>query len=183
MSDFAGGQSWEYHLRRLIEVSPAAQKQHHPQTPFFLLGSPYGVRFPAIEPHNNTLYFSFYTADGYKPGCTPLSNLSLQTSELKSFPLAEAISTQENWHLTPENDSVFISRKYSKPAHLVNIHSWGPLFIDLYEMQVDLGAVIYSQNKLSTPLFLPQDMSASPVMYTEPGYSTPLTAGGGPSLK
>ncbi len=127
--------------------------QHHPQTPFFLLGSPYGVRFPAIEPHNNTLYFSFYTADGYKPGCTPLSNLSLQTSELKSFPLAEAISTQENWHLTSENDSVFISRKYSKPAHLVNIHSWGPLFIDLYEMKVDLGAVIYSQNKLSTLSF------------------------------
>lgn len=127
--------------------------QYHPQESQFILGSSYGVRFPVAQPHSDRLYFSFYTADGYKPGYISLAKLQSYPSEFKQFPLAEAISKQEDWHLSSENDSVFVTRKYRKFTHLVNIHSWGPLAIDLNDMDADLGAVIYSQNKLSTLSF------------------------------
>ena len=60
---------------------------------------------------------------------------------------------EEKWHSAFQYDSIYPSRKYNKFTHLVNIHSWGPVEADLNDMDVDFGAVVYSQNKLSTLSF------------------------------
>lgn len=118
-----------------------------------ILDSRYGIRFPALQTDSNRLYFSFYTSDGYKPGRADYRNVSHQAVEYARYPLADSIKQQENWTSSLTADSVYTTRKYRKFPHLFNIHSWGPLCIDLYDMDVNIGAVVYSQNKLSTLSF------------------------------
>lgn len=119
----------------------------------YLLDSPYGIRFPNFALDSNSLYFSYYTADGYKPGKIRLTEWQSKPVEYKQFWLADSMTKQENWQLPLKADSVYTTRKYNKFLHLVNIHSWGPLNIDINDIDVELGAVIYSQNKLSTLSF------------------------------
>lgn len=119
-----------------------------------ILNSPYGLRFPTINPSQDSLYFSFYTSDGYKPGRVKLTDLQDKPVEMKRFRLADTVRIQENWQPEFTFDSTYRSRKYNKTTHLVNIHSWGPLAVDLNQKEVDFGAVIYSQNKLSTLSFM-----------------------------
>lgn len=121
--------------------------------PIHLLEAPYGIRFPFYHTADDSLYFSFYTADGYKPGKIKFTDLTARPAEWKNFRLAEEMKKQEDWTLPLYSDSTFSSRKYNKFTHLVNIHSWGPLDIDLNDMSLDIGAVVYSQNKLSTLSF------------------------------
>lgn len=119
-----------------------------------ILNAPYGVRFPALNEAKDSLYFSFYTSDGYKPGKVKLANLQGTPFETKHFKLADTLRTQEDWQLSFNTDSVYSSRRYRKFNHLVNVHSWGPLAVDLNQREVDLGLVVYSQNKLSTFSFM-----------------------------
>lgn len=123
------------------------------QGPHYLFEGRYGIRFPAFPANSDQLYFSFYTSDGYKPGRIPLQQLTGKPVEYKHFWLADSMKKQENWQLPLSYDSTYATRKYNKFTHLVNIHSWGPLNIDLNDMDVDFGAVVYSQNKLSTLSF------------------------------
>lgn len=118
-----------------------------------ILSARYGVRYPNLSPDGRELYFSFYTADGYKPGKIAVSAVSNNPVDYRTFRLADSLRRQENWQLPSSDDSVYSTRKYNKLSHLVNIHSWGPLYVDLYDGEVDLGAVVYSQNKLSTLSF------------------------------
>lgn len=119
-----------------------------------ILNSSYGLRFPALNPSRDSLYFSFYTSDGYKPGRVKLTELQENPVEMKRFRLADTVRIQENWQPAFAFDSTYRSRKYNKTTHLVNIHSWGPLAVDLNAGEVDFGAVVYSQNKLSTLSFM-----------------------------
>lgn len=120
-----------------------------------ILNAPFGMRFPAFSPARDSLYFSFYTSDGYKPGKVKLSDLEGQPVNKLQFPLADTLKRQEDWQLNPAvTDSVYPTRRYRKFTHLVNIHSWGPLAVDLNQREVNLGAVVYSQNKLSTLSFM-----------------------------
>lgn len=118
-----------------------------------ILESRYGIRFPHYDTIGRQLYFSFYTADGYKPGRIKNGQLHPQPADYTGYRLADSMTRQENWQLPLTADSVYPSRKYRKFTHLVNIHSWGPLYIDLNHWDVDFGAVVYSQNKLSTLSF------------------------------
>lgn len=118
-----------------------------------ILESPYGIRFPFYDPANGQLYFSFYTADGYKPGQVKHEHLHSRPVKYTDFRLADSMKHQENWQLSLSSDSIYPTRKYNKFTHLLNIHSWAPLYIDLNGMDVDLGVVIYSQNKLSSLSF------------------------------
>lgn len=119
-----------------------------------ILNAPYGVRFPALNDTRDSLYFSFYTSDGYKPGKAKLADLQGSSFEMKRFKLADTLRLQEDWRLPFNTDSIYSSRKYRKFTHLVNVHSWGPLAVDLNQREVDLGLVVYSQNKLSTLSFM-----------------------------
>lgn len=118
-----------------------------------LLEGRYGIRFPYYNANDRRLYFSFYSSDGYKPGKADYFQLQGNPVEYSTFRLADSLKQQENWHLSLQNDSTYPTRKYNKFSHLVNIHSWGPLCVDLNDMDVDFGAVVYSQNKLSTLSF------------------------------
>lgn len=116
-----------------------------------LLNAPFGVRYP-FE-YKDSVYFSFYTSQGYQPGRINRQQLQASPIEEKIFRLADTLKQQEGWTLQPASDSIYPSRKYHKFTHLVNIHSWGPLYVDLNHEDVDIGAVVYSQNKLSTLSF------------------------------
>lgn len=69
------------------------------------------------------------------------------------FPIAGEVARQEGWAGFPARDSVYESRRYSKLLHLLNIHSWGPIYPDADETSVDIGLAVSSQNKLSTLYF------------------------------
>lgn len=119
-------------------------------TTHHILNARFGVQYPTFNPQKDSLYFSFYTSDGYKPGKVALSALSYSPLEKRSFRLADSLAKRENWKLNLNADSVFHSQPYSKFTHLLNFHSWGPLYIDRNEGEIDGGLVAYSQNKLST---------------------------------
>lgn len=115
-----------------------------------ILHAPFGIRFPAVDPRQERLYFSFYTADGYRPGSIPLNRLERQVPRYRGYRLADTLQKQEGRQLNPSYDSTFSTRKYDKFTHLLNPHSWGPLYIDTQTEEARLGLAVYSQNKLST---------------------------------
>lgn len=115
-----------------------------------ILNAPFGLRFPAVSPADDRLYFSFYTSEGYKPGTVSLSDLQKQRPQYAGYRLADTLSRQENWQLGYSYDSTFRTRKYNKFTHLLNPHSWGPLYVDAQEQELNIGLVAHSQNKLST---------------------------------
>lgn len=115
-----------------------------------ILNARYGVRFPHFNANGNILYFSFYTADGYKPARIKADRFTNLPLEKTYFRLADSLKKRENWQLQLDNDSTFDSRRYRKFTHLLNFHSWGPVYIDQYEGEIDGGIIAYSQNKLST---------------------------------
>lgn len=124
------------------------------QGPVNILDSRYGLRFPVLSDDQQRLYFSYYTANGYKPGSIAISDLQDQPVVYAQYRLADSLKEQENWSSSfSQTDSVFATRSYRKFSHLVNIHSWGPIQVDLNDRAIDFGAVIYSQNKLSTLSF------------------------------
>ncbi len=118
-----------------------------------ILDSKFGLRFPSFDSEENRLYFSFYTSDGYKPGTATPQQLTSEAVDYTTYPLADEMAKQEQWQQTFTYDSVFPTRCYNKLTHLVNLHSWAPIYASLSPMEVDLGATIYSQNKLSTLTF------------------------------
>ena len=118
-----------------------------------ITNSKFGMRFP--QPAKDTLYFSFYTSDGYKPGKIAMNKLQNNPVEYKKFELAEKISSMEKWSSGTEtvfdnSASGYTSGEYSRPAHAVNIHSWSPVFLNTNELSADMGITVYSQNVLSS---------------------------------
>lgn len=118
-----------------------------------IITSKYGVNFPTYNSTRDTLFFSFYTADGYKPGKLSTSEFLTRPIEVVNYPLADSLRAQEKWTLPLTNDSLYHSKKYNKTAHLINIHSWGPLYIDAPNQDINIGLTVNSQNKLSTLSF------------------------------
>ena len=115
-----------------------------------ILEARFGLRFPTLNPATDSLYFSFYTADGYKPGKISLHRLKRQAVDRSNFRLADSLTEREHWKLQLDTDSVFESKRYRKFTHLINFHSWGPWYINPSEREINGGIVAYSQNKLST---------------------------------
>ncbi|MDR0982708.1 MAG: hypothetical protein LBM07_05650 [Culturomica sp.] len=118
-----------------------------------VLTSPFGIRFPSVAAQKNELNFSFYTANGYKPAKINISELEYKDVEMYNYPLAQKVKEQENISLQNVGDSTFTSKKYRKLPHLLNFHSWGPMYVNQFDGEVDFGLVAYSQNKLSTLSF------------------------------
>ena len=137
-----------------------------------VLNAPYGVRFPSL--YTDSLYFSFYTSDGYKPGRIALKDLKNIPLDKEHFRLADSLVRRENWKMSWDNDSIYPTRKYRKLTHLFNFHSWGPLYIDPSRQEITAGIVAYSQNKLST-LSLSADIFWIRTTITAPGCLTPAT--------
>lgn len=49
-----------------------------------------------------------------------------------------------------DNDKIFPSTKYKKHTHLFDFHSWAPLYINIQNIELGLGASVMSQNLLSS---------------------------------
>ncbi len=117
------------------------------------------ARFGAVQasfsPDGKSLFFSDYTADGYR-----LVKMNFKPSELVTFNpeaapyqyLADKLVTPGTFVLedttTPEKS--YPLKKYSKAGHLFNLHSWMPLSLDADNFSLFPGATVMSQNKLST---------------------------------
>ena len=115
------------------------------------------VRFGASDAtyYNNHIYFSNYTADGYRIAVINLDSISLHEvalNKIKSNYLIDSITTPNNFILDNETipHNTFPIKNYSKPTHLFNPHSWGVTAVDLSNYSFAPGVSILTQNILST---------------------------------
>lgn len=115
----------------------------------------FGVEHPAISPNGKEIVLSDYTANGFRLIKVPASSknvIPLNEVQKGTYPMAEALSAQEmgipDFSVT---DTIkYKSTNYSKSAHLLNFHSWAPLYIDASAYEISPGASLMSQNKLGT---------------------------------
>jgi hypothetical protein len=114
----------------------------------------FGADYPSVS--GKKLLFSHYTSSGYQLATMPYDPFSQITEvkeiQLKMDELAQHLANQENGIPDFSNpDSVnFESKKYSKLGHLLNFHSWAPVFIDVNSYEISPGISMFSQNKLGT---------------------------------
>ncbi len=111
--------------------------------------SPFGVGSGDID--GDRLLFTYYTADGYqiaeKNIDTSYAQAPLPTTYETVF--TKALSDQEQ--LTAFGpDSTYETARYSRLGHLLNIHSWGPLAINVDNAEIGPGLTFMSQDVLST---------------------------------
>lgn len=118
-----------------------------------LTNVPFGADYGSSN--GNSLFFSNYTAAGYrlaKLDAKDMLNESSRGKQMISNPLADALAKQEgdvlNFSDLPEAD--FEVKPYSKLTHLFNFHSWAPAYISTTDYEVRPGVSLFSQNKLGT---------------------------------
>jgi hypothetical protein len=132
---------------------------------FQLSSSRFGAFHPQISADGKRLLYSTYTAKGYK-----IAELSLEEGMWKALSDAKDHTEQIDYGLCSEgaleaarvnsqDTSSFMAKRYSKLAHLFNVHSWLPLYVDYLnpeltldpeDLPVSLGLSLISQNHLST---------------------------------
>jgi len=132
---------------------------------FQVSSSRFGAFQPQVSADEKHLYYSSYTADGYR-----IMELSMEEATWK--PLAETrdhteqldydLSVPGILDIDPRGAGDTISyplKRYSKLGHLFNVHSWLPLYIDYLnpdltlaqgDLPLSLGVSLISQNQLST---------------------------------
>ncbi len=119
--------------------------------------SRFGVRDAQMSLDGNYLFYSNYTADGFKVVKMALKSTKTIISNVTQsfrYPLADQLSFQEKGK--PEfSTSDTTSRQatsYSKFTHLFDFHSWAPVHIDFEKEEFRPGVTLMSQNKLSTAI-------------------------------
>ncbi len=112
----------------------------------------FGAAYPELDAEGNLL-LSDYTSDGFrlieleKPQQFPI-----KSEQRASYSLAEKMAEQELGvpDLTVSDTNRFNSQHYAKAAHLLNFHSWAPVFVDPYEYDFAPGISMMSQNVMGT---------------------------------
>jgi len=119
-----------------------------------VISARFGIDYPAASAKK--LYFSNYTSNGYQIASFPFDKLQkskiIDDIKLNNNQLADNIAQQENGipDFTTNVTTPLQSTKYSKIGHLLNFHSWAPLYIDANTYEIRPGASLFSQNKLGT---------------------------------
>jgi hypothetical protein len=121
----------------------------------FLYEPRFGVESPGISSVSEKILLSDYTADGFQLieiDKNKLDFKSFETVKKGTYQLAEKLAMQEIGipDFRQEEISQFSSEKYRKTAHLLNFHSWAPVFVDVQAYEIVPGVSIMSQNKLGT---------------------------------
>jgi hypothetical protein len=108
-----------------------------------------------LNESGSELLFSNYTSLGKqtaiqkwdKEKWIPFANV-----ENNSYPLGDILSSQHDSVMKSEHipQKVYERKKYSKWAHLFNIHSWYLLNLDAANSSINPGLSVLSQNKLGT---------------------------------
>lgn len=105
----------------------------------------------------NNIIISDYTSDGSIIKLQPLTIIdSIEKNKPNTlFHLADTITKQENFILTKEciKDKKWESKKYNKLSHLINFHSWAPMYINAGTQDLGIGVSAFSQNVLGTSIF------------------------------
>ncbi|MCQ2960032.1 MAG: hypothetical protein MJ198_07590 [Bacteroidales bacterium] len=118
--------------------------------------SDFGCKFPSVS--DSSLVFSNYTSDGYqlcRIKLNPKDWHDLKIVKKDNYNLAQMLTNKAGGSLNFENmpDTTYLSKKYSKILHAINIHSWMPLCL-IYNgdnlQEIGNGLQIVSQNKLGT---------------------------------
>jgi hypothetical protein len=115
----------------------------------------FGVEHPAITEDGKKIVLSDYTAHGYRLiqiSSTNKKIVPLDKIQPANYKLADALAKQEVGipDFSGTDSITYESKKYSKPAHLMNFHSWAPLYIDASAYEISPGVSVMSQNKLGT---------------------------------
>lgn len=114
----------------------------------------FGVESPAYSASKNETVVSNYTADGFQLIKLPMDSIKIPLNEVvkKVYQLAENLGQQEIGipDFSIADTVKYTSEKYSKPANLLNFHSWAPAFINVNTQEISPGVSIMSQNKLGT---------------------------------
>jgi len=114
----------------------------------------FGVAYPAVS-DDGQIALSDYHADGYRLiRLDRVTEKTIDEVETADFQLAETIAAQEMGvpNLSQTDSSKYPSKKYSKLKHLLNFHSWAPIFVEPYDYEFSPGASIMSQNVLGTAM-------------------------------
>ncbi len=109
----------------------------------------------AVPNSTNTLAFSDYTANGYQ--LTTMKAINFERKPLKdvedhSVAFHKILAEQENAKINPEDitPGSHEIETYSRLKNLFYLHSWVPANINVDMMEVEPGASLLLQNKLST---------------------------------
>ncbi|MBN2236246.1 MAG: hypothetical protein JW729_01725 [Bacteroidales bacterium] len=120
---------------------------------FQVTSSAFGAHSPAVW--NGKLLFSEYRANGNQIALTNLNqNEWIPLNEISDthYSFANELHQQEDTLLV--SDSIpklkYQVKNYSKLAHLINPHSWGPFSFSADNYGFKPGITLNSQNKLST---------------------------------
>lgn len=133
---------------------------------FALTNAKYGAFSPWLL--HDTLYYAHYTHAGLRPVMTPLSSLPPKNASFGTPyepPVAAELSRQVGFSLDtvaiPQQPQ-YVSKPYHKGLNLFRFHSWIPVYynvdnisalsLDKWYDAVSLGAVLFSQNTLSTAI-------------------------------
>lgn len=115
----------------------------------------FGLEYPAVTPDGKQLIISDFTADGFRLVRTTFSEITsvpLREVSRNFYPLAELMAAQEPGivEFTNVDTLGYISKPYRKAAHLINLHSWAPVSLDMESFGFYPGFSVVSQNKLGT---------------------------------
>jgi hypothetical protein len=125
----------------------------------------YGSSSGVFSRDGNRLYLSDYSSKGYRIASINTKRLNEESVDFNSpykFNVAEKLSAQESFNIDRHvfSDTVkYESRRYRKIAHLFNIHSWLPFYLNIDEVTENYrfeysnfkpGVTLLSQNSLNT---------------------------------
>lgn len=110
--------------------------------------SPYGIGSSDIT--GDTLLFTYYTADGYQIAKKNISEGKAASGPYTRETAFSEILAEQEQKTDFVNDSIYDVKRYSRLAHLINIHSWGPLSVNADNAEIGPGLTIMSQDALST---------------------------------
>lgn len=132
---------------------------------FKLTNSLYGAEDPCV--FGGRLYYSEYNMDGYNPAVVPLDSCLHQEKDPARpyrHKVADYLSLQAGGPVSFDNMSfnadTIEAKPYKRGLSLWRIHSWAPVYynpdrimsmsFDRFYEAASLGAVVFSQNTLST---------------------------------
>jgi hypothetical protein len=122
---------------------------------FRVTSSRFGASGPVVSPDSKKLVYSSYSSMGNELVWAPLDSSTWQPlSEVHDYSLKlyEPLTSQMNYIFDPDSvkDADHLSKPYRKGLHLFNFHSWAPVTVDIYNMDINPGVTLLSQNLLGT---------------------------------
>ncbi|MBN2612087.1 MAG: hypothetical protein JXB00_11070 [Bacteroidales bacterium] len=129
---------------------------------FQITSSKFGAFDPYTQLNSDTLWFSEYTSNGYKPVKIKLMPEAWNSiSDIQYFKTgwATTIAEKESGGFQKSNfkDTSYLSKPYSRIGNLFHIHTWAPFYTDpdpgnVSDVKVYPGIMLLSQNLLNTSI-------------------------------